>query len=77
LLNRFEKLLIAEIPSLRRYARALCRDPALADDLPQECRERAGPASGSTCPAATSRTTECRITSLGILSCGKPMQYAG
>ncbi len=31
----------AEIPRLRRYARALCRDAAAADDLVQECLARA------------------------------------
>lgn len=31
----------AEIPRLRRFARAMVRDPALADDLVQECLERA------------------------------------
>lgn len=31
----------AQIPSLRRYARALCGDPAQADDLVQDCLERA------------------------------------
>jgi RNA polymerase sigma factor (sigma-70 family) len=30
-----------EIPSLRRYARALLRDPGEADDLVQDCLERA------------------------------------
>lgn len=34
-------LLIAEIPHLRRYARALLRDPDIADDLVQNCLERA------------------------------------
>jgi RNA polymerase sigma-70 factor (ECF subfamily) len=29
------------IPALRRYALALCRDPHLADDLVQDCLERA------------------------------------
>lgn len=38
-LNR--TLLIAEIPHLRRYARALLRDPERADDLVQNCLERA------------------------------------
>lgn len=33
--------LIAEIPHLRRYARALCGEPARADDLVQDCLERA------------------------------------
>lgn len=40
-LNRFEKLLIAEIPSLRRYARALSGDANRADDLVQDCLTRA------------------------------------
>jgi RNA polymerase sigma-70 factor, ECF subfamily len=31
----------AEIPRLRRYARALCRDVATADDLVQDCLARA------------------------------------
>jgi RNA polymerase sigma factor (sigma-70 family) len=31
----------AEIPSLRRYARALLHDPGEADDLVQDCLERA------------------------------------
>lgn len=31
----------AEIPRLRRFARGLTRDPALADDLVQDCVERA------------------------------------
>lgn len=40
-MRRFESLLIDEIPALRRYARALCRDPGQADDLVQECLARA------------------------------------
>ncbi len=36
-----ERLIVAEIPSLRRYARALTGDPAAADDLVQDCLERA------------------------------------
>jgi len=40
-LNRFESLLVEEIPALRRYARALCRDPGRADDLVQDCLVRA------------------------------------
>ena len=40
-MNRFERLLIAEIPALRRYARVLSRDFSLADDLVQECLARA------------------------------------
>ena len=35
-----ERLIIAEIPSLRRYARALMGDIAGADDLVQDCLER-------------------------------------
>jgi RNA polymerase sigma-70 factor (ECF subfamily) len=34
-------LIEAEIPRLRRYARSLVRDPQLADDLVQDCLERA------------------------------------
>lgn len=37
----FARRLVAEIPALRRYARALARDPAEADDLVQDCLERA------------------------------------
>lgn len=37
----FPRLLEAEIPALRRYARALLRDPVQADDLVQDCLERA------------------------------------
>ncbi len=33
--------LLDEIPRLRRYARALLRDPVAADDLVQDCLERA------------------------------------
>lgn len=33
--------LLAQIPGLRRYARALLRDPDRADDLVQDCLERA------------------------------------
>jgi RNA polymerase sigma-70 factor (ECF subfamily) len=40
-LNRFENLLIEEIPSLRRYAWALSGDADQADDLVQECLARA------------------------------------
>jgi hypothetical protein len=43
----------------------------------QPSRERVSPAFSRIWPAATSRTTECRITSLAILWCGMPMQYAG
>lgn len=37
----FEDRVCAEIPHLRRYARALCGDVARADDLVQDCLERA------------------------------------
>ncbi len=37
----FRQQLIAELPYLRRFARALCGDRALADDLVQDCAERA------------------------------------
>ncbi|MEI8181036.1 RNA polymerase sigma factor [Aestuariivirga sp.] len=37
----FRRQLSAEIPVLRRFARALTGDPALADDLVQDCLERA------------------------------------
>ncbi len=37
----FASRLEAEIPALRRYARALLRDPDRADDLVQDCLERA------------------------------------
>ena len=36
-----ERLIVAEIPRLRRYARALTGDAAAADDLVQDCLERA------------------------------------
>lgn len=35
------QLILAEIPKLRRFARSLAGDPALADDLVQDCLERA------------------------------------
>jgi RNA polymerase sigma-70 factor (ECF subfamily) len=35
------QLIIEEIPRLRRFARGLVRDPVLADDLVQDCLERA------------------------------------
>ncbi len=38
---RFEQLLVEQIPRLRRYARALSGDPALADDLVQDTLVRA------------------------------------
>lgn len=37
----FEERLIAEIPALRRYGRVLCRDREVAEDLLQDCVERA------------------------------------
>jgi RNA polymerase sigma-70 factor, ECF subfamily len=33
--------IVAELPRLRRFARALCADPGVADDLVQDCVERA------------------------------------
>ena len=35
------RLIAAEIPRLRRYARGLTGDAAAADDLVQDCLERA------------------------------------
>jgi RNA polymerase sigma-70 factor (ECF subfamily) len=40
-MGQTEKLIIGEIACLRRYARALTRDPNKADDLVQDCLERA------------------------------------
>jgi RNA polymerase sigma-70 factor (ECF subfamily) len=40
-MNDFTRLLEAEIPRLRRYARALTRDHGRADDLVQSCLTRA------------------------------------
>jgi RNA polymerase sigma-70 factor (ECF subfamily) len=37
----FQRDLLAELPHLRRFARALAGDAALADDLVQDCVERA------------------------------------
>ncbi|WP_374333868.1 RNA polymerase sigma factor [Aestuariivirga sp.] len=37
----FRRQLSAELPVLRRFARALTGDPALADDVVQDCLERA------------------------------------
>ncbi len=37
----FSKYLITELPYLRRFARGLCGDASLADDLVQDCVERA------------------------------------
>jgi len=36
-----EALLTAQVPRLRRYAHALARNPEAADDLVQDCLERA------------------------------------
>ena len=40
-MTEFRHLLEHEIPRLRRYARALTRDPSRADDLVQSCLARA------------------------------------
>ena len=40
-MSDFTRLLEAEIPRLRRYARALTRDAVCADDLVQDCLARA------------------------------------
>src|ERR1700730_12735589 len=40
-MNHFARLLEAQIPRLRRYARALPRDVSRADDLVQSCLARA------------------------------------
>jgi RNA polymerase sigma-70 factor (ECF subfamily) len=40
-MNEFARLLEAQIPRLRRYARALTRDVSRADDLVQSCLTRA------------------------------------
>jgi RNA polymerase sigma-70 factor (ECF subfamily) len=40
-MNDFGRLVEAEIPRVRRYARALTRDTVRADDLVQSCLERA------------------------------------
>lgn len=37
----YEQRLCAQMPHLRRYALALCGDPSGADDLVQDCLERA------------------------------------
>ena len=37
----FEQQICDQIPHLRRYATALCGDPGAADDLVQDCLERA------------------------------------
>ena len=39
--DEFAAALLAHLPRLRRYAIALCRDVSQADDLVQECVERA------------------------------------
>jgi RNA polymerase sigma-70 factor (ECF subfamily) len=40
-MTEIQKRIEAEIPRLRRYARALTRDATDADDLVQECLTRA------------------------------------
>jgi RNA polymerase sigma-70 factor (ECF subfamily) len=40
-MDELQWLIAREIPHLRRYARALLRDPDAADDLVQDCLERA------------------------------------
>lgn len=40
-MNDRQKAILAEIPRLRRYARSLMRDADRADDLVQDCLERA------------------------------------
>jgi RNA polymerase sigma-70 factor (ECF subfamily) len=40
-MNDKRRAIVAELPRLRRYARALMRDPDAADDLVQDCMERA------------------------------------
>jgi len=40
-MSSWQGLIVAEIPRLRRYARALTRDRERADDLVQDCLERA------------------------------------
>ena len=40
-MNDFGQMVEAEIPRLRRYARALTRDVVRADDLVQSCLTRA------------------------------------
>ena len=51
-MNDFARLLEAQIPRLRRYARALTRDVSQGDDLVQSCLARAAPnsISGNTAP---------------------------
>lgn len=40
-MRRFEAGVLAAMPRLKRYARSLARDPADADDLVQDCLEKA------------------------------------
>jgi RNA polymerase sigma-70 factor, ECF subfamily len=40
-MTEFARLLEAQLPRLRRYARALTRDPSRADDLVQDTLVRA------------------------------------
>ncbi|MFQ5985444.1 MAG: sigma-70 family RNA polymerase sigma factor [Alphaproteobacteria bacterium] len=40
-MKEFRRLIVDQIPYLRRYARALAGDPSRADDLVQDCLERA------------------------------------
>lgn len=40
-MDSFEERLIAELPALRRYGRVLCRNREAAEDLLQDCVERA------------------------------------
>ena len=40
-MGNLERLIVQQIPSLRRYARALTNDAERADDLVQDCLERA------------------------------------
>ncbi|HEX9843245.1 MAG TPA: RNA polymerase sigma factor, partial [bacterium] len=40
-MDDFGRLIEQEVPRLRRYAHALVRDPERADDLVQDCLERA------------------------------------
>ena len=39
--DQIRDAVVTEIPHLRRYARALLRDATAADDLVQDCLERA------------------------------------
>jgi RNA polymerase sigma-70 factor, ECF subfamily len=41
MIMEFRQQLTGELPYLRRFARALCGDASLADDLVQDCVERA------------------------------------